>query len=282
MSIEIVPIKPHIGATVHVDRSRLCDDDVVKRCLEALEQRCVLVFPRLDLTDAEQLAFTDRLGTRVNFTRKAPGGNAADEPDVYKITLDPEINDQPEYVQGTFFWHMDGVTSNIPPPKGTLLTARRLAPKGGQTEFASTVAAYENLPATEKADLAGLRAVHDMVASMKRVISEPSAIDLARWRGMSVVKEHPIIWKQRSGRQSMIIGSSADRVVGMPEPDGRSLLTRLLEWTAQPDFYYRHEWQLGDLVIWSNTGSVHRVIPYDKNSGRSMHRTTLAGTEAVN
>jgi alpha-ketoglutarate-dependent taurine dioxygenase len=281
MSIEIVPIKPHIGATVHVTRARLCDDDVVQQCQEALEKHGVLVFPRLGLTDAEQLAFSDRMGTRVNFTRKAPGGNAA-EPDVYKVTLDREVNDQPEYVQGTFFWHMDGVTSNIPPPKATLLSARRLAPKGGQTEFASTFAAYENLPATEKADLAGLRAVHDMVASMRPVFDVPSATDLARWRGMSVIKEHPIVWKQRSGRSSMILGSSADRVVGMPIPDGRSLLARLLEWTAQPEFYYRHYWQLGDLVVWNNIGTLHRVIPYDRDSGRSMHRTSLAGNESVN
>ena len=101
------------------------------------------------MSDAGQLAFTDRLGTRVNFTRNVPGGNEA-APDVYKITLDPKVNPQPEYVQGTFFWHMDGLNSDIPPPKATMLSCRRASKRGGQTQFASTYAGYESLaPAQE-------------------------------------------------------------------------------------------------------------------------------------
>jgi alpha-ketoglutarate-dependent taurine dioxygenase len=69
---------------------------------------------------------------------------------VYTITLDKKVNFQPEYVLGTFFWHIDGVTINQPLPKATLLSARKLSPTGGQTEFASTYAAYENLPEAEK------------------------------------------------------------------------------------------------------------------------------------
>jgi alpha-ketoglutarate-dependent taurine dioxygenase len=75
---------------------------------------------------------------------------------------------------------------------------------------------------------------------------------------------------------------SADHVIGMPVPAGRALLARLVEWAAQPDFTYTHRWQEGDLVIWDNTGTLHRVRPYDSDSGRTMHRTTIAGTEAVN
>ena len=113
------------------------------------------------------MAFTDKLGKRVNFTRKAPGSGAADEKDVYAITLDKKINFQPEYVLGTFFWHIDGVTINQPLPKATLLTARKLSPAGGQTEFASTYAAYENLPEEEKKAIETLKVVHRMEASMR-------------------------------------------------------------------------------------------------------------------
>jgi alpha-ketoglutarate-dependent taurine dioxygenase len=133
MRVEIEPIKPLIGAIVHVERSALFDDAVVQRCLEALEDRGVIVFPRLGLSDDEQLAFTDSLGTRVKFTRGAS--------DVYEVTLDPDVNDEPEYVQGTYFWHIDGVTIDMPPPKATLLSARRISSRGGQTEFSNTYAA---------------------------------------------------------------------------------------------------------------------------------------------
>jgi alpha-ketoglutarate-dependent taurine dioxygenase len=279
-TIEIEPVKPLIGARVHVDRRDLCDKMVVQRCLEALEDRGVLIFPKIGLTDKEQLAFTDALGTRADFTRTVPGANAADEPGVYKITLDPKINDQPEYVQGTWFWHIDGVTMKMPPPKATLLTARRVAPKGGQTEFSNTYAAYEGLSVEEKQELAGLRIVHSIVSSLRPVIEEPTEEDLKRW-SRATVTEHPAVWTHRSGRKSLLIGSHADRVVGMPVPDGRALITRLLQWASHPDFCYRHQWQEGDLVVWDNCGTLHRVIPYDAASGRAMHRTAIQGFEAV-
>jgi alpha-ketoglutarate-dependent taurine dioxygenase len=275
-NVSFQQIKPHIGATVQVDPARLFDDDVVSACLEALESRGVLVFPRIGLTDEQQLAFTDKLGTRVNFTKRAPGGDV-DSKDVYTITLDPKINKEPEYILGTFFWHMDGVTSDIPPPKATVLSSRRTSAKGGQTEFASTYAAYEFLPAEEKAELQGLRVVHTVTAAVREVAT-PDEIDPVR-RGYR--HEHPLVWRHQSGRTSLLIGYTADYVVGQSKAEGRALLARLLEWTAQPDFTYRHCWSEGDLVIWDNCGTLHRVIPYDAQSGRLMHRTSVAGVEVV-
>ena len=278
MSIRIEPIKPNIGAIVRVDRSRLFDSDVARDCLEALEARGVLVFPRLSLNDEEQLAFTDSLGERAKLPEIVPGTKAT--PGVYKVTLDPKINDQPEYVYGTFFWHMDGMpVDKIPPPRASLLSARRLSAKGGQTEFASTTAAYAHLSPSEKADVDGLRVVHSIYHAVQPTLDTEE--EHIKSRRSSVERERPLVWTQASGRKSLIIGHTADRVVGMSVPEGRALLARLMEWAAQPDFKYRHEWQEGDLVIWNNSGVLHRVIPYDRNSGRVMHRTSLAGIETI-
>jgi alpha-ketoglutarate-dependent taurine dioxygenase len=280
MHIEVEPIKPHIGARVHVDRATLFDKETGQRCRELLEAHGVLVFPRIGLSDAEQLAFTDNLGERINLSRSVPGANP-EAPEVYKVTLDPKINEQPEYVQGTFFWHMDGITTNAPPPKATLLTGRSIAAKGGHTEFASTYAAYDHLPEDEKAEIAGLRVLHSVPASIASVVENPSEEDVARWN-RAPVNEHPLVWTHETGRKSLVIGSTADRVIGMTLAEGRALLVRMVEWAAQPDFSYRHHWEEGDLVVWDNTGSLHRVIPYDKSSGRMMHRTAIAGHEPVN
>jgi alpha-ketoglutarate-dependent taurine dioxygenase len=280
-SVRIEQIKPNVGGIVHVAREHLLDEQTTAAVREALEDRGVLVFPRMNLTDTEQLAFTDKLGKRGNYNRKAPGTGVGDEKDVYAITLDKKINTQPEYVLGTFFWHIDGVTINQPLPKATLLSARKLSPAGGQTEFASTYAAYENLPGTEKEALEELKVIHKMEASMRLVFDEMAEEDLARWRGMSEVMVHPLVWKHKSGRKSLVVGSHADSVAGLPIPHGRSLLMRLQEWAAQPAFSYRHEWQEGDLVIWDNCGCMHRVVPYDENSGRRMHRSTIMGEERV-
>lgn len=269
-------ISPAIGTAVHVEKAALRDDEVARRCLELLEARGVLVFPRIGLNDEEQLAFTDKLGARVNFTSRVPGGNKSAQ-DVYTITLDPKINTEPEYVLGTYFWHMDGLTSPIIPPKASVLSARTVAPKGGQTEFASSYAAYEALPEEDKKDLEGLRVIHSVTAAV-RAVTAPDALDPTR-RNMS--HEHPLVWQRQSGRKTMLIGYTADSVVGMSQAEGRALLARLLEWTAQPAFTYRHHWQVGDLVIWDNTGALHRVVPYAADSGRRMHRTSVAGVEAV-
>lgn len=272
----IEAVKPLIGSIVHVAREDMFNNDFITAVQKALDERGVLVFPRANLSAEEQLAFTDKLGSRVNFTKTVAGGDAETQ-DVYTISLDRQRNPEPEYVLGTFFWHMDGVTVDMPPPWASVLSCRRTAPKGGQTEFASTYAAYEALPDDEKKELEGLRVVHSVVAAVREV-ANPEDLDPAK-RGFQ--HEHPLIWTRKSGRKSLVIGYTADHVVGMPKAHGRALLARLLEWTAQPAFTYRHHWQEGDLVIWDNCGALHRVIPYAEDSGRTMHRTSVAGVEKV-
>jgi alpha-ketoglutarate-dependent taurine dioxygenase len=277
VSIEFENVKPLIGSIVHVDRDKLLTEETAAACREMLETRTVLVFPRANLTDAEQLAFTDLLGARVNVTSAATTDKSDD---VYKVTLDKKINKMPEYVLGTFFWHMDGLTVDMPPPKATLLSCRKASATGGQTEFASTYAAYENLPEEGKREIEGLHAVHSVRASIRPVADVLPEEDQKKLE-IGLIKDHPMVWTRANGRKSLVIGTTTDRIVGMPIPEGRALLARLLEWTAQPDFTYRHKWQEGDFVVWDNCGALHRVIPYSADSGRMMHRTSIAGTEAV-
>ncbi len=116
---------------------------------------------------------------------------------------------------------------------------------------------------------------------MRPVFREIDQQGLDKYRGMAVEMVHPLVWTHRSGRKSIVLGTHADEVVGMSIPEGRSLLARLTEWVAQPDFQYRHEWQEGDFVIWNNCGAMHRVVPYDEASGRTMHRTTIMGDERL-
>jgi alpha-ketoglutarate-dependent taurine dioxygenase len=275
MSLQVEVIKPAIGARVHLDRAMLGDPLIGEELGRLLDRHTVLVFPRLNLTDEEQLILTDMIGERVNVSARVPGreGSAA----VYQVTLDKGASIEPEYVLGTFFWHMDGLTVDVPPPKATVLSARKLSAKGGQTEFASTRAAFEGLPEDEKADIAGLRVVHTVTASVREIVPA-EAVDAGR-RSMS--HEHPLIWTRPNGVKSLIIGSTADQVRGMSQAEGRALLARLLDWTAQPAFTYRHYWEPGDCVVWDNTCALHRVVPYAADSGRMMHRTTVAGTEAI-
>lgn len=269
--------KAKIGGIFRITPADLTKDEFIAVVRPALEERGVLVFPGLNASDADQLAFTDKLGERVNFTRQVPGSDASAE-DVYKITLDRTLNTERDYVLGTFFWHIDGVTIDQPLPKATVLSARALSAKGGATEFANLYAAYEALSDAEKAEIADLRVIHTVEASVRPVNGITSPERLARYRALAAVMDQPLVWTHEDGRKSLLIGTHADGVVGMPGPHGRALLTRLLQWASQPEFVYRHNWQPGDLVIWNNQGVMHRVVPYT-DEHRVMHRTTIAGAE---
>lgn len=276
--MRIEPIKPSIGARVHADRDALCTGEVVAACADALEKHGVLVFPRLGLTDEEQLAFTAQLGNGGESV-KFPGGAALEE-NIFKIAFDPNDEGRNDYVKVSFFWHIDGMCANAPLPKAALLTARSVAKRGGQTEFANTIVAYERLPQAEKSEIAELEALHTPAAGFRWVVDQPTHEERARWGAHAFEKKHPIVWRQPTGRRSLLLSTTADHIVGMPLPEGRALLSRLVEWTVQPDFKYRHEWQEGDLLIWNNHGVMHRVIPYDASSGRSMHRTSIESLRA--
>lgn len=281
--VTIEPVKEHIGGIIRVERAAICDDATVAACQKALEECGVLVFPEAHLTDEEQLAFTDKFGERVKFTATVPGGEGEDaaSQELYKITLDEEFNSEPDYVLGTFFWHIDGVTIDQPLPKATMLSARTLSPSGGQTEFASTLAAWDLLPEDKKRQIADLKVIHRLEASMRPLYVDMPEERKQRYRSMAVEMVHPLVWTQKSGRKSLVLGTHADEIVGMSIPAGRALLAELTEWCAQPAFTYRHEWKEGDFVIWNNCGVMHRVVPYADNCGRMMHRTTIMGSERL-
>jgi alpha-ketoglutarate-dependent taurine dioxygenase len=280
MTIRFEDIKEFIGSrVVWDDRAELFTPEAAAAIRAKVEERTVVVFPELNLTDEEQLKITELMGPKQRLTSRF--NKQDNNEDIYQVTLDEKINPQPEYVLGTFFWHMDGITVDMPPPFATLLSCRIAPDKGGETEFASTYAAYEGLPAEEKAELEGMKAVHSVRASLSPIADAIPEKHREHVLGIGLIKEHPLVWTHESGRKSMVIGTTADHIVGMDVPAGRAMLIRLQEWAAQPAFSLRHKWTKGDFVIWDNTGAMHRAIPYAKSTGRMMHRTTIAGTEAV-
>ena len=164
------------------------------------------------------------------------------------------------------------------PPFASLLTGITLSEEGGQTEFANSYAAYEALSPEMKQRIDKLQVVHSVEVSMRRADIEPTEANLEFWRKFNDTT-HNLVWTHKSGRKSLVIGCHASHIAGMDEAEGEKLLGELLEWTTQPRFVYRHEWTPGDLLIWDNTGVLHRVEPYPLDCGRMMHRTTLLGEE---
>jgi alpha-ketoglutarate-dependent taurine dioxygenase len=268
--LEIVNLTPRIGSEIRTDLHTLLSGREASTIREILEQRGVVFFRGLDISDEQQCAVAKTLGTLV--ANEGEGG-------INKISLDEKVNQRAKYLRGSMFWHFDGSLQPLP-NLATLLRAVQLSEAGGQTEFCNTYAAYEDLPEGDKEAIAELRVVHSAERSQYYVTPEMSYAEVAFWQ-KSPTKACPIVWTHQSGRKSLLLGATSDYVIGMPVEESRALLARLRDWATQPQYVYRHEWQPGDLLIWDNTGTMHRVLPYSVDSGRLMHRTILAGEEPL-
>lgn len=275
LTIETVPLTDTVGVEVRgVDVARMLDEpDFPQWALETLDANGVLVFRELHLDDENQVAFSKRLGSVEVF----PGEGKL--PEIFIVTLDASKNPVASYLKGTFDWHIDGLTDDIP-IMATILNAHAVADTGGETEFASTYAAYDALTDEEKDRLADVRVVHSIEATQRRIVKDPTPDQVAMWRSRPS-KEQPLVWVHRDGRRSLVLGPTAERVIGMDQDEGDALLDDLLERATAPELVYRHEWKVGDLVIWDNRGVLHRALPYPEDSPRDMHRTTLHGNEPI-
>ncbi|MGF7237820.1 MAG: TauD/TfdA dioxygenase family protein [Frankia sp.] len=276
MTVTVSAISPEVGVEVAgLAGHQLVDRQLADQCQALLDRHGVVIYREAHINDDDLVAFSHMLGKVVI----APTGGQKTHPEISAISLDPAKSVLAAYRKGTFFWHIDG-TNDETPQKATLLTALRVSDEGGDTEFANTYAAYDALSEADQATCANLRVVHSFTAAQLLVTPNPSEKERAAW-GRVPSREHPLVWTRRSGRTSLLLGATTERVVGLPEEEGRALLDRLLTWATQPRFVLHHHWHTGDLVIWDNTGMLHRAIPYEATSPRLMHRTTLVGEEAV-
>jgi len=272
-----------MGSEVKIAKADLLSGAFAKDIRALLDQRGVLLFRGLAPDDNELRAIARSLGDlRIGASKRGADGKVLTEGEegLLKVSLDPEVN--PEYARfliGNHLWHMDGTYEEIP-PLATLFTPFRLSRTGGDTCFANTYAAYEDLPEDDKAALADLRVVHMMSAALFPAMRNCTPEEFAVWYSYPQ-RSHPLVWHHRSGRKSLVLSTSGAYVEGMHPAESHDLLERLMRHATQDKYVYRHKWQLGDLVVWDNTGAMHRVLPFDKESGREFHRCTLNGEEPI-
>lgn len=276
MTISITPINDQMGASITgITGAEAATPEVARQLQGALDEYGVVVLPELNISDDDLAALARLLGEVV----LPPYGALADHPEISPVTRDPELDKLARYREANVNWHIDGTTSDAP-DKMTLLTARRTAENGeGNTEFANTYAAYRALPDDDKALIDGLRVRFSADSAYRKVDPNPSEKQVAQWATVPK-SEHPLVWKRQDGRRSLVMGSTAEAVIDMPDDEGQALLRRLLDWATQPEFTLSHSWREGDLVIFDNTGLLHRAMPYSATSQRLMHRATVAGEEA--
>jgi alpha-ketoglutarate-dependent 2,4-dichlorophenoxyacetate dioxygenase len=283
MAVSIRQIHPvFFGEVSGVDlKQRLSPSDVA--AIEAgMDRYAVLVFHDQNISDEEQIAFSRNFGEIEN----AAGGNVT-KPDEKR--LDPRMNDVSNLGQdnrplarddrrrlfnlGNQLWHSDSSFRAVP-AKYSLLSARTVAQKGGNTEFADMRAAYDALDIETKALVEDLVCEHSLLYSRGLLGFEVTPEERAMFRPVRqrLVRTHPV-----TGRKSLYLSSHAGTIVGWPMPEARALLRDLTEHATQPQFIYAQKWRQYDLVIWDNRQVMHRVRRFDESEIRDMRRTTVAG-----
>jgi alpha-ketoglutarate-dependent 2,4-dichlorophenoxyacetate dioxygenase len=281
LPITIRPLTPVFGAEITgVDLARPLDAATFADVEDAFETYSVLVFPKQNLDDDAQIAFSSRFGALE--TTQAHVANNFTVRQVSVISnLDPSgklmAADDPRLIYriGQRNWHSDSSFKKVP-AKASLLHARLLPPGGGQTQFASLRAAYDALPETRKREIENLAAIHHYAYSRRN-----SGIKLTHEEEdlrFPPVPQAVVRTNRKNGRKALYVGSHASHIVGMPEEQGRALLAELLEFATREQWTYLHHWQVGDLLMYDNRAALHRARPYAiTEHARILHRTTVAG-----
>jgi alpha-ketoglutarate-dependent taurine dioxygenase len=276
MTLETRQLSPIGVEVVDADIELLLEDDsVASEILDLLDANGVVLFRELGLSDEELVMFGRHLGPTLTKTSK---GWDPTFPELFTVTLEPGAV-AGAYMKSTFDWHIDGSTLPIP-QKASILTARVLSKDRSDTRFASTYAAYEGLSDEEKARFDDLKVWHDLQAVNRRYESNPSPEAAAHLENYPPVLQ-PLVWTHRDGRKSLVIGTPAASIDGLPEEEGMAILADLLARATDESLVYSHAWKIGDVVIWDNRGVLHQAMPYDEESGRSMKRVTLVGDEPI-
>lgn len=218
----------------------------------------------------EFLAFARRIGDPVEypFVKGIEGF-----PEVIAVTKLPH-----ETVNFGGIWHSDTVYLERP-PMATLLIAREVPPRGGDTEFASMYAAYDALSAGMQRLLEGLNAVNSSALADVSKTRE----DRIRDSGLDGDKEyfavHPVVRTHpETGRKALYVNvAHTERFVDMTVDESRPLLQYLFEHSVRPEFTCRFRWEPGSLALWDNRCAMHNPINDYHGHTRTMHRITLAG-----
>jgi alpha-ketoglutarate-dependent taurine dioxygenase len=200
----------------------------------------------------------------------------------YIGNVDP-VTGEPRPTDAKFFgeweWHTD--MSYIPvPPTFSLLHARQIPETGGDTGFCSQVLAAVELPATLRDRVIGMTIKHDSTytssGQLRPGMTPPASPIEAEGH------PHPILRRVPStGEQALFLGRRTNAYVpGLSLSDSDALLDELWAHATDPRWCYRHQWQIGEVVIWDNRMMLHMRYPVDESQSRFMWRTQTRG-EAV-
>ena len=280
--MDIVPLGPGFAAELRgVTLADVAADDAAYReTRAAFEEHSVLVFRGQDVTDETQLAFSRRFGP-LEVTKVGSQGagtnlvilttideNGKVVPADHRLALRNKANQ---------LWHTDSTFKRVP-ALASVLSARIIPARGGETEYVSTRLAFERLEEPLRRRLQNSFAWHDYAHSRGKIApdlaspEERAALPPQCWR---------MAWKNpANGRTALYLASHAYAIEGMELAAAQKLLAELIDAATNPGLSYVHAWHAGDVVMWDNRATMHRGRPWPAHEARLMVRTTISATEA--
>ena len=279
--MEIVSLGPGFAAELRgvTLADVAADDSAYKVVRAAFEEHSVIVFRGQGVTDEAQLAFSRRFGP-LEITKVGSLGvgtnlvilSTIDEngkvvPADHRLALRNKANQ---------LWHTDSTFKRVP-ALASVLSARIIPARGGETEYVSTRLAFERLDPALRARLESYFAWHDYAHSRGKIapdlasVEERAALPPQCWR---------MVWRNPlNSRGALYLASHAYAIEGVEPTAAQKLLAELMDAATAPGSSYVHSWREGDVVMWDNRATMHRGRPWPAHEARLMVRTTISATE---
>ncbi len=274
--IEIEPLGAAAGARLHgVDLSQPMGDNLFGEVRQALLDHLVIVFPDQHISPDQQKAFGQRFGS-LNIhphVEPLPG-----HPEILNIVKEPD-----EKLNFGGGWHSD-MTFLPEPVLGSILYAKDIPARGGDTMWANAYLAYDCMSQAMKDMLGPLKAVHtaNEIYGADGIYVDPRhpASDKSLEVEAAVAEtEHPIIRTHpESGRKLVFVNPAfTTRIAGMSKPESKPILSYLYDQITRPEHVFRHRWSANDVVMWDNRCTQHYALNDYHGQRREMHRVTVNG-----
>jgi taurine dioxygenase len=243
----------------------------------AFSEHGVVFFRDQEITEAQHIEFAQRWGN-ININRFFEANSQFPQIAIVRKEADQQVN-----IGGS--WHTDH-SYDVEPALGSILVARELPAKGGDTWFTSMYKAYDALSPGLQATLAGLKAVHSaqhvfgskgahiQAADTRDRIGNTDAADALQEPAHPVVITHPL-----SGKKALYVNPGFTRhFEGWTAEESAPLLNYLYEVAQNKAFLTRFKWRPGSIAFWDNRATWHMAQNDYQGHRRIMHRITIAGT----
>ena len=271
-------LKKFIGVEINdLDITKILDIEIINEISELLSKFSVVVIRDQNITNDQHIKFSECFGN-LEQTKVGTDGSGS------KLIILRNFDEDGNIVSPTDRqrlnnlankeWHSDSSFKKIP-SKLSILSAKMIPSKGGDTEFLSMRAAYNSLPENLKLNIEDKVCWHDY--SHGRLKIDPNLVTSEEKKALPPVKQKLVLNNKKYGK-SLYLGAHCSKIEGMTENESQNLLKEIYEFVDNKSFVYSHVWKPYDLIMWDNRSVLHRATPIKgKIEKRLMVRTTIAG-----